>query len=131
MRRSAVLASHTVETVLQEVAALVLASAVIARLRVSTATDLKVPPTQLSFFKFMLETQNLWGTFTLLGSTLTAVQRANTLAPYLENVRHSALLPERRDRSCPRGVRQPVSGWSRKVCQPSHVGEIEIKITCV
>jgi hypothetical protein len=131
VRSCPVLASHTVETALQEVAALVLASAVIARLRVSTATDLKVPPTRISFFKLMLETQSLWSLFALLGNTLTAVQRAHALTQYLENVRHSALLPERRERSCPRVLRQPVSGWPRKTYQPSHVGTIEIKITRV
>ncbi len=127
-RNSPVLASYTVETALQEIAALVLASAVIARLRVDSATGLKVPPTRLSFFKLMLETQTLWSTFELLGSTLTHAQWAHAFARYLEMVRQTALLPERRDRSCPRVLRQPVSPWPRKTDQPSHSGEIDITV---
>jgi len=128
VRNSPVLASYTVETALQEIAALVLASAVIARLRVDSATHLKVPPTRLSFFKLMLETQGLWQAFAMFGDTLTHAQRAHAFAQYLESVRHTALLKERRNRSCPRVLRQPVSGWPRKTDQPSHTGNIDINV---
>lgn len=128
VRNSPVLASYTVETALQEIAALVLASAVIARLRVESATHLKVPPTRLSFFKLMLETQSLWQAFAMFGDTLTHAQRAHAFAQYLESVRHTALLKERRDRSCPRVLRKPVSGWPRKTSQPSYTGAIDIKV---
>jgi|GEM_PF-2070364 len=110
------------------VSALVLASAVIARLRVDSATHLKVPPTRLSFFKLMLETQGLWQAFAMFGDMLTHAQRAHAFAQYLESVRHTALLKERRNRSCPRVLRQPVSGWPRKTDQPSHTGNIDINV---
>jgi hypothetical protein len=49
VRNAPILASHTVETALQEIAAVVLASAVVARVRVETADGLKLPARRLSF----------------------------------------------------------------------------------
>jgi hypothetical protein len=72
MRSARVLASQTPETALQEVAALVLASAVIARIRVETGTELAVPPRRMSFMKLMSATEELWGACKLLGDLLTA-----------------------------------------------------------
>jgi hypothetical protein len=129
VRSAPVLASHTVETALQEIAAVVLASAVIARLRVSAAEHLKTAPARLSFFKVMLATQTLWSTFAMLGVTLTPAQRAHVFDQYMQTLRHTAILPERRARSCPRVLRQPVSSWPRKTSQRSHTGATQIKVT--
>jgi len=131
VRNAPILASHTVETALQEIAALVLASAVLAHLRVRAAQELKVPPSRMSFFKLMLATQRLWDTFALLGQTLTTAQRQHAFEQYLDAVRHTAVLPERRDRSCPRALRQPVSSWPRKTNQLSHTGTVKIKLVCI
>ena len=59
VRNEPVLASQTPETALQEIAALILASAVLARLRVEAATQLKVAPQRMSFFKLKLATEPL------------------------------------------------------------------------
>lgn len=131
VRNAPILASHTVETALQEIAALVLASAVIAQLRVASAEELKVQPSRMSFFKLMLATQSLWDTFEMMGELLTPAQRRHALAHYLDTVRHTAVLPERRARSCPRVLRQPVSSWPRKTNQRSHTGEVQIKVVRV
>jgi Transposase DDE domain len=128
VRSAPILASHTVETALQEIAALVLASAVLAHLRVRAAQELKVPPSRMSFFKLILATQQLWTTFALMGQILTAAQRQHAFEQYLDTVRHTAVLPERRDRSCPRVLRQPVSSWPRKTNQKSYTGSVKIKL---
>jgi hypothetical protein len=134
VRNAPVLASQTPETALQEIAALVLASAVLARLRVEAATELKVPPQRMSFYKLKLATQPLWESYRILhnvGHTLSGEQRLKIWQDYFELVRRSAVLPERRTRSCPRVLRQPVSSWPRKTDQPSHSGSVQIKLARV
>lgn len=134
VRSSPLLASHTVETALQEIAALVLASAVIARLRLEAAGQLKVPPSRMSFLKLMHATQSLWEALAIMeavmGEPLTPEQCRRAFERYIETVRY-AILPERRARSCPRAIRKPVSGWPRKTTQRSYTGEVQINIVRV
>ena len=131
VRNAPVLASQTPETALQDIAALVLASAVLARLRVQAGTQLKVPPQRMSFYKLKLATQPLWDMYQIMGDTLTEAQRRRAWQRYIELVRLSAVLPERRARSCPRVLRQPVSKWPRKIDQPSFTGKVRIKLVCL
>lgn len=131
VRHNPLLSGHTVDTALQELAALVLASALLARLRVEAATRAEVAPTRVSFYKLLYATERLWATEQMLGETLSPAQRRRVLARYFEEVRHTALLPERRHRSCPRAVRQPVTGWPRKTTQRSHTGEVTLELTRV
>jgi hypothetical protein len=110
------------------VAALVLASAIVARLRVGAANQLKQPASRVSFYKLMLATQHLWSTLQLVGTMLTEAQRIQVWEKYIEEVRDTALLPHRRERSCPRVLRQPVSSWPRKTDQPSYDGQATIEV---
>jgi len=128
VRNAHILASHTVENALQEVAALVLASAIVARLRVAAADQLKQPASRMSFYKLMSATQQLWSTLQIVGAMLTEAQRIQVWEKYIEEVRDTALLPHRRQRSCPRVLRQPVSSWPRKTDQPSHEGHAVIEV---
>jgi hypothetical protein len=128
VRNAHILASHTVDNALQEVAALVLASAIVARLRVAAADQLKQPASRMSFYKLMLATQQLWSTLQFVGTTLTAAQRIQIWEKYIEEVQNTALLPHRRQRSCPRVLRQPVSSWPRKTDQPSYDGDAVIEV---
>lgn len=131
VRSAGVLASQTPETALQEVAALVLASAIIARLRVEAGTTLEVPPRRMSFLKLMKATERLWAVGQLLGELLNAEHKERMWQQYLEEIRDWAILPERRARSCPRVLRQPVSGWPRKVDQPSRTGKVTLEVVSV
>jgi hypothetical protein len=131
VRNAPALASQTPETALQEIAALVLASAVLARLRVEAGTQLQVAPQRMSFYKLKLATQPLWNTYEIMGPTLTEAQSQQAWQRYMESVRRTAVLPERRSRSCPRVLRQPVSRWPRKLGQPSYTGEVRIKLVRV
>jgi hypothetical protein len=128
IRGSDVLASHTVTTALQEIAALVLATAVVAHLRIAAAESLGVPPRGVSFRKVLLVTQNLWQTFAWGHSLFTATQRRHLAEQSLEKIRLYAVLPKRRPRSCPRVLRRTMSGWPRKLSQPSHTGRVSIRI---
>jgi len=125
---SGMLASYTVETALQELAALVLATAVVAHVRVAAAEGLGVAPRRVSFLKVLLATQQLWQTFAWGGPTLTVAQREHIVARYTEKIHLTALLAPRRARSCPRAVRQPTSAWPRKLNQPSQTGRGSLKI---
>ena len=87
-----------------------------------------MPPQRMSFYKVKLATQPLWETYRIMGNTLSAPQHRQAWQGYVEFMRISAVLPERRARSCPRVLRQPVSSWPRKTDQPSHTGTAQIKL---
>ncbi len=129
IRGSDILASHTVETALQEMAALVLATAVIARVRVAAGLVLDAPPTRVSFLKVLLPTLQLWRMFAWSVGILTPEQQRQLVAVYLEEIRATALLPARRARSCPRAVRQVMSSWPRKIHQPCFQGRATVFVT--
>jgi hypothetical protein len=128
VRHDPVLASHTVETALQELAALVLASHLIARLRIEAAARAGVAPTRISFYKLKYETERLWTALQWFGADLSPKQRADVLERYYDAVQRSALLKDRRPRSCPRVVRQPVTGWPRKTNQRSYTGDVSLQV---
>jgi hypothetical protein len=131
VRGAPVLASHTLQTALQEIAAVVLASAIVARVRVDAADKLEVPVRSVSFHKLLIATRHLWEAFRLAGRALTSSLKRQMLNRYVDDVRRTAILPQRRDRSCPRVLRQPVSKWARKLAQSSYNGEVHIKLARV
>jgi hypothetical protein len=85
----------------------------------------------MSFYKIKLATQTLWDAYEVMGETLTGAQGQKMWEYYVELVRRSAVLPERRARSCPRVLRQPVSSWPWKTDQPSYTGSVQIKLVPV
>jgi hypothetical protein len=129
VRSSSLLGSHTLETALQELAALVLAMAVVAQVRLAAAAQADVPPARVSFLKILLLTQQLWQSFAWGRHARDARQTRAICEDFFASVRMLALLPPRRARSCPRVVRQPVSSWPRKLKQRSHTGYISIRIS--
>jgi hypothetical protein len=128
VRSTPVLASHTLETALQEIAAVVLASAVVATMRVEAADRLRVPVRRVSFYKLLIATRHLWAAFRLAGRSLTSSLKKQMWSEYVAEVQQTAILPERRDRSCPRVLRQPVSKWARKIAQPSYKGKVHVRL---
>jgi hypothetical protein len=128
VRGEPVLASHTLETALQEVLALVLATAVLAHLRVEAAERLEMPVRRVSFFKLLLATRKLWHAYEMAGTDLPAHIHTRIWNQFVDDVQHTALLPKRRSRSCPRALRQPVSKWPRMIDQPSHKGEVTLEV---
>ena len=75
--------------------------------------------------------QQLWNTLEFIGAQLSQAQRDQVWEKYMDAVRHTAVLRERRERSCPRVLRQPVKSWPRKTNQRSRTGQVEIKVVRV
>lgn len=111
LRKSGLLASHTVTTAAQEIAALVLAAALLAQERNRAAAGL-VPVLRVSFIKLLELLRPLWLVLTLGEDLLSEWQKQQLTERFYERAR-SYITPKRRLRSCPRKVRQPVSGWPR------------------
>jgi hypothetical protein len=111
LRRSDVLQSHTVETAAQEIAALVLASALVATARARAAGG-QIPVLRLSFVKVLELLRPLWLTLELGEDLLTERQKNQLVARFQEHMRR-CVTSKRRSRSCPRAVRQVVSKWPR------------------
>jgi len=111
LRKSGLLQSHTVTTAAQEVAALILAAALLAKER-DRAADGQVPVLRVSFIKLLELLRPLWLVLTLGGDLLSERQKQQLTERFYQQAR-AYLTPKRRLRSCPRKVRQPVSGWPR------------------
>ena len=111
LRRSAVLQSHTVETGAQEIAAIVLASAVIADERARAATA-QIPALRVSFGQVLQVVRGMWLCLGPFDDILTDQQQTRVVRRGRALIRRSVLAP-RRPRTCARAVRQPVTKWPR------------------
>ena len=127
LRKSAVLQSHTVETGAQEIAAVVLASALLARERARAAAG-QVPVLRVSFIKTLELMRPLWLTLALGGDLLTARQKQQLTERFLARAGRSVTRRRRQPRSCPRAVRQPVSKWPRLLKNQSWEGPVHFKL---
>jgi hypothetical protein len=127
MRQSPVLNSHTVHTAAQEVAALVLAHAVVARSRIEAASEAGSEVVRISFGKTLAMVRSLWLVLAA-GNGIISGKQAAALTERVMAYLADAILPERRKRSCPRKVRQPVSKWPRLTENSYEIGEIEYEI---
>jgi hypothetical protein len=111
LRKTELLQSHTVPTAAQEIAALMLASALLARERVRAA-DGQLPVLRVSFVKTLELLRPLWLVFAVGRDLLSPEVQAQLWERFYTFLRRFASRP-RRSRSCPRAVRQPVTGWPR------------------
>lgn len=111
LRRTALLQSHTVETGAQEIAAIVLASAVIADERARAATD-QTPALRVSFGQILQVVRGMWLCLGPFDDILTDHQQTRVVRRGRALIRRSVLAP-RRPRTCARAVRQPVTKWPR------------------
>lgn len=127
LRKSEVLQSHTVETGAQEIAAVVLASALLARERARAAAG-AVPVLRVSFVKTLELMRPLWLTLALGGDLLSARQKEQLTEKFLEWAGRYVTRRRPRPRSCPRAMRQPVSGWPRLLQNQSWEGPVHFKI---
>lgn len=127
LRGGELLQSHTPETAAQEVAALVVASALVAEARAEAAQG-AVPVLQVSFVKLLTLVRTLWLTLELGGDLLTLRQQKALVARFWVQARELLTRPRRLPRSCPRAVRQPVRGWPRKTRNHSWQGTLVFAI---
>lgn len=127
LRKSEVLYSHTPETGAQEIAAVVLASALLARERARAAAG-EVPVLRISFVKTLELLRPLWLTLALGGELLSPRQKEQLTEKFLEFAQRQVTRKRQRPRSCPRAVRQPVSGWPRLRRNQSWEGTVQFKL---
>jgi len=112
-RKNNLLDAQTPETAAQEVVALLLAAVLIAEQRAVVAGLAGVPVRRISFAKVYHKTAGLYE----LAATARGLAPEGFLIAYaqrmLEELRTSAVIQHRPDRSCPRTLRQPVKDWPK------------------
>ena len=127
MRGNDVLHSHTPETAAQEVAALLMACSIIAQERCEAAKSGNIQPLSISFLKTLDKMNSLWAVFEVSEGLLTEETKQEMVARVRELIVREAI-PKRRQRSCPRKVRQPVTSWPRLTENDSREGEFLLEI---
>jgi len=121
------LLSHTALTAVQEVCALIMAQAFIARARAQTATNHDLPMLQISFKKTLDACRNLGWLWALAGHIISAAQMRK-IAIRVERALIAQATKRRRQRSCPRKVRQPIHRWPRLIKNTYAKGDFEYGI---
>jgi hypothetical protein len=112
LRSSPCLQSHTPLTAMQEIAALILAYAVLVDYRMEAAAVGEVGVLRISFLKTLQIVQGLWR-FLEVSSDLLGPAKVRLLVRRALRQVADMAIPKRRPRSCPRALRQPVSSWPR------------------
>jgi len=127
VRKTDLLQSHTIETAAQEIAALVLVSAVLAAERVRAAGG-RLPVLRVSFTKILeLCVKPMWLWLDLGHGVLTDHQRTQIMKRGYQRMRRY-LTPPTRARSCPRAVRQPIQAWPRLLQTRSIEGAMHLQL---
>lgn len=127
LKRDSLLLSHTLCTAAQEVAALLIAQAIIVRARLSAAAFGSVPILYISFIKTLQTFQSAWMIFSVIDDLLPERTR-QIITRRLFQILVDQQSPPRRPRSCPRKVRQPIGSWPRLLKNTSSSGGFSYKI---
>lgn len=127
MRSTPLLQSHTPLTAMQEIAALILAYAVLVNYRVQAASVGEVGVLRISFLKTLQFVQGLWQFLEVTSDMLSPAQVCLVVRRTLRNIADMAI-PKRRQRSCQRALRQPVSSWPRLRKNSDRKGSIEYSV---
>ncbi len=120
------LQSQTPETAAQEVAAMIIGSALIAEERAKLKPGEELCH-RISFIKVWETLEPLWLTL-LLGADILTEKQKQQLCERFYELAASRSMAEKRTRSCPRVLRQPHQPWPKKRDQASFTGPIEIAI---
>lgn len=126
LRHTDVLQSHTVETGAQEIAAIIVATALIARERARVANG-QVPVLRIKFGVVLAITRSMWFFFGPCDDLLTErlkhqiMQRGDALM-------RRCVTATRRSRTNPRAVRQPIRAWPRLQQTNSVEGPLQFKV---
>ena len=111
LRRGDLLQSQTPETAMQELAAMIICSALMAHYR-AQAAQAEVPPLQISFGLTLELLRPFWLIAALGPDLLDSAAQKVLLERALQFLLQNALKP-RRIRTCPRGVRQRPKTWPK------------------
>ena len=104
--------SHTPLTAAQEIAALILAYAVLVDHRIEAAQVGEVGVLRISFLKTLEAMRGLWLFLQVTSDLLSAKEVRLVVRRTMRQLADRAI-PKRRQRSCQRALRQPVSSWPR------------------
>lgn len=126
-RSTPYLQSHTPLTAMQEIAAWILAYAVLVGCRVEASAVGEVGVLRISFLKTLQAVQGLWRFLEVSADLLTPDQVRLVVRRTLRQIADMAI-PKRRQRSCQRALRQPVSSWPRLRKNSSRTGEIDYTV---
>lgn len=130
MRGTPLLNSHTPLTAGQEVAALILAYAILVDQRIIAGKIGQVDVLQISFLKTLELVRGLWQFLEVTEGILSADQVRKVIRRTMRLIAEM-VLPKRRQRSCPRKVRQPVSSRPRLLKNTYKKGPAEYKIIAI
>lgn len=126
LRQTDVLQSHTVETGAQEIAAIILVTALLARERTRAANG-QVPVLRIKFGIVLAIVRSMWFCLGPIEDLLTEQQKRQVVARGQALMRRSLTGP-RRSRTNPRAVRQPVTRWPRLMQTNSVEGPLQLKV---
>jgi hypothetical protein len=127
VRKTDLLQSHTPETAAQEIAALILVSALLADERLRAAGG-QIPVLRISFTKILeLCVKPIWWYLDVGHGILTEAQLQQIIQRGYARMR-TFVTPARRARSCPRAVRQPIRAWPRLLRAQSITGPMEFHL---
>ena len=125
--RQDVLAAQTPETAAQEIAALLLALAVLVEVRCEAAQRAEVAGLRVSFRQTLRLVRALW-TLLEIGEGIHSAKQVRALVVRTLERIAAQVTPARRARSCPRAVRQPVGSWPRLLRRQEWQGAIQYQI---
>jgi hypothetical protein len=126
LRKSDVLQSHTVETGAQEIAAMMVAAAMVAGQRAEVGGG-ELPALRVSFVKLLELLRPLWLVLAVCEDLLEEWQKQE-MTKRFERLARGCVTQQRRGRSCPRAVRQPVGKWPRLLENESWAGEVTFRV---
>lgn len=126
-RSAPLLQSHTPETAAQEIAALILAYAMLVDERIQAAELGEVPVLRISFAKVLKMVQGLWR-FLQCGEGILTQKQVRLIVRKAMHQLAEALVPKRRRRASPRKLRQPVSKWPRLLRNTYENGPFEYEL---
>jgi hypothetical protein len=126
LRQTDVLQSHTVETGAQEIAAIIVVTALLARERARAANG-QVPVLRIKFSVMLAIVRSMWFYLGPMRDLLTETQRAQVVNRSQALMRR-ALTGPRRSRTNPRAVRQPVTKWPRLMQTDSVEGPLQFGV---
>lgn len=124
----ALLRSQKPRTAWHEVAALLVAQSLVARMRVQVAEQSGAPVLRVSFEKTLEAARVLCVVLAEAADFLSRAQMRKLSERLMDRVARQLSGP-RRERSCPRAIRQPVSPWPRKQKQRDSYGEFKYEVS--
>ena len=126
LRQTELLQSHTIETGAQEIAAIILATALMARER-ARAADGQVSVLRVTFGVVLAITRSVWFFLGPCEDLLTERQK-DQIVQRGDALMRRCITGKRRPRTNPRAVRQPIRGWPRLQQTNSLEGPLQFNV---